>query len=193
MIVRSRYRGLLAFATLIQKTWVLVLVAGLMLYGFFWYTRLPVVPPGVTVDARAAPELKRETTVPIAVATPIQVYKPTAKIKLKLPKDVVEDDKQHVVASTKTPNDERQHTVTTLLDTATGTFTSYDRVDPLPWLAVATKTQVGVFYGLRGREKVIRLQAQQELLQIKAVRLGATATLDSDGETFVGVGAWARW
>lgn len=196
MIVRSRYRSLLAFATLIQKTWVPVLVACLILYGIFWYNRTPNVPPGVTVDARAAPELKRETTVPIAVSTPIQVYKPAAKAKLKLPKAVVEDVTQHVVASTQTPNDERQHTVTTLLDTSAGTFTSYDRVDPLPWIAVSTKTEIGAFYGVKNGAPTFRVQAQQELLRVKALHLGAVASADvvrGDVDTFVGVGVWARW
>lgn len=149
-------------------------------------------PPGIHLPATAAPELKREETVPVAVAS-VQVYKPAVKKKLKLPPAVQADPEQHVVASTRTPNDERPHTVTTLVNTATGEFTSYDRAEPLPWLAVSSKTQIGAYYGLRGREQIIRLQAQQELLQVKAVRLGATATLDSDGQAFVGVGAWARW
>ncbi len=83
--------------------------------------------------------------------------------------------------------------MTTVLDASTGKFETYDRAEPLPWLAVSTKSQVGMYYGLKRGEHVIRLEGQQELLQIKAVRVGAVATLDSDGETFVGVGAWARW
>lgn len=150
-------------------------------------------PPGIHMEANPAPELKREETIPVQVAEPIQVYKPAVKKKLRLPKAVVEDVKQHVVASSKTSNDERQHTITTTLDTSTGEFTSYDRVDPLPWVAVNTKTELGLFYGLKGGDQIIRLQGQQTLLQVKAIRVGATATLDSDGEAFAGVGAWARW
>lgn len=166
-----------------------------VIYGaaalYFTFKPTPA-PPGIHMPATLAPELKREQTVPLIIDF-VKVYKPAVKQKLKLPAHVQADPKQHVVASTKTANDERQHTVTTTLNTATGEFTSYDRVEPLPWLAVSTKTEVGLFYGLRGREQIIRLQAQQELLQIKAVRVGATASLDSDGETFVGIGAWARW
>lgn len=167
----------------------LVLFWGAWLYFLF---KPAPAPPGVHIPATQAPEVKGETTVPVAVAS-VQVYKPAVKKKLKLPPAVQADPKQHVVASTRTPNDERRHTVTTMLDTATGAFTTYDRAEPLPWVAVSTKTQVGLFYGLRGSEQVLRLQAQQDLLQIKAVRLGATATLDSDGVSFVGLGAWARW
>lgn len=164
--------------------------------ALYFHFKPDPAPAGVHIPATQATELKRETTVPIAVATPIQVYKPATKAKLKLPPDVQADTKQHVVASTKTPNDERQHTVTTLLDTSTGVFTTYDRVDPLPWVAVNTKTQVGAFYGLKNGETAIRIQAQQELLQIKALHLGVTASADvtrGGVDTFIGVGAWARW
>lgn len=184
-LIPIQYRALAALLLALS-----LLSGAVVLY--FHFKPAPM-PPGIHLPATQAPELKREETIPVQVAEPIQVYKPAVKKKLKLPPVVQANPEQHVVASTRTPNDERQHTVTTTLDTSTGEFTSYDRAEPLPWLAVATKTQVGLFYGLRGREQIIRLQAQQELLQVKAVRIGATATLDSDGETFVGVGAWARW
>lgn len=161
--------------------------------ALYFHFKPDPMPPGIHLPANPAPELMREETVPVLVAEPIQVYRPAVKAKLKLPPAVQADAKQHVVASTRTPADERPHTVTTTLDTSTGEFTSHDRADPLPWLAVNTKTEIGLFYGLKGGEQVIRLQGQQDLLQIKAVRVGATATLDSDGEAFVGVGAWARW
>ena len=170
----------------------LVLAAGLGISLYFHFRPVPM-PPGIHMPASPAPELKREETVPVLVAEPVQVYRPAVKKKLKLSKAIVDDAAQHVVASSKTANDERQHTITTTLDTTTGQFTSYDRVEPLPWGAVNTKTEIGLFYGLRGGEPIARLQGQQTLLQIKAVRLGATATLDSDGETFIGIGAWARW
>jgi hypothetical protein len=159
---------------------------------YFHFKPAPAAP-GIHLPATPAPELKREETIPVLVFEPVQVYKPAVKQKLKLPPAVQADANQHVVASTRTPNDERPHTVTTVLDTSTGKFETYDRAEPLPWLAVSTKSQVGLFYGLKRGDPVIRLQGQQELLQIKAVRIGATATLDGDGETFVGVGAWARW
>lgn len=164
-------------------------ITGVSLYFHF---KPDPAPPGIHMPATPAPEIRLEETVPIIIDF-VKVYKPAVKKKLKLPPAVQSDAKQHVVASTKTPNDERPHTVTTVLDTSTGEFTSYDRAEPLPWLAVSTKTQIGLFFGLKGGDQVIRLQGQQELLQIKAMRVGATATLDSDGETFIGVGAWARF
>lgn len=161
--------------------------------ALYFHFKPDPAPPGIHMPATPAPELKREETIPVQVAEPIRVYKPAVKKKLKLPPAVQADAGQHVVASTKTANDERQHTVTTTLNTSTGEFTSYDRAEPLPWLAVNTKSQVGIYYGLKRGEQITRLEGRQELLQIKAVHIGATATLDSDGETFVGIGAWARW
>ncbi len=172
---------------------VLALFAVIGAVALYFYFKPAPMPSGVHMPATPAQELKREKTVPVQVAGPIQVYKPATKKKLKLPAQIQDDPEQHVVASTRTPNDEREHTVTTVLDASTGKFETYDRAEPLPWLAVSTKSQVGMYYGLKRGEHVIRLEGQQELLQIKAVRVGAVATLDSDGETFVGVGAWARW
>lgn len=153
-------------------------------------------PTAAHLEARPAPEVAREPREPVPVTAPLQVYKPAAKKKLKLPTEIQQAPQKRVAASTLTANDERAHTVTTVLDTSTGIFTSYDRAEPRPWLAPATRTEVGVFYGLRDGGRVIRIQGQQELLQVKALRLGAIASVDvgSGGvDSFIGVGAWARW
>ena len=169
-------------------------VIGLTIAAVVYFSfKLNPAPPGIHLPATPAKEVAKEETIPVQVAEPVQVYKPATKAKLKLPKTVVDDAAQHVVASSKTANDERQHTITTTLDTSTGQFTTYDRAEPLPWVAVNTKTQVGLFYGLKDGEKVARLQAQQEFLQVKALHFGAVGSVDSDGSYFVGAGAWARF
>lgn len=177
---------------ILNRYLVAAVLLGLGIYAAAWYFKPAAIPPGVTLDAKAAPAVSREKTAPVAVGK-VQAYAPAAKKKLKLPATVQLDSAKHVVASSLTVNDERRHTVTTVLDTGTGEFSSYDRAEPLPWVSVNTKSQVGVFYGIKGGAPVLRLQAQQEFLQIKAVRLGAVGTLDGDAAYFVGVGAWARW
>lgn len=150
------------------------------------------MPPGVHLPATPAPELKREQTIPVQVAEPIQVYKPAVKKKLKLPPAVQADPEQHVVASTKTANDERQHTVTTTLDTRTGEFTTYDRVEPLPWLAVSTRSHFGAYIGAMNGEQALAVTARQEVLRIKGLRVEGVAigaVSQSERFTFVGVGA----
>ena len=177
----------------LDRTRLLLAVGLVAVIALYFYMKPAPMPPGVHVESTPAPEVANVPTERVEIAPPIQVYKPAAKKKLHLPEPVQQDAAQHVIASSKTANDERQHTVTTVIDSATGNTTTYDRVEPLPWIAVSTKSQVGLFYGYRGGEQVVRLQGQQEILQIKAMRVGAVATVDSDGETFIGAGLWARW
>lgn len=189
-MIQRFHKTLLAFSP-----WLPVLVVALVGYAVLWYSHTPDTPPGVTVEATPAPEVAKEPTTPLQVEF-VKVFSPEAKKKLKLPAPVQTDATQHVVASTKTPNDERQHTVTTVLNSGTGEFTTYDRAEPLPWITVNTKSQVGVFYGIKDGDPTLHLQAQQEFLQVKAVHVGATASADiqsSSVDFFVGIGAWARW
>lgn len=165
---------------------------GLGIYAAAWYFRPAAIPPGVTVEAKAAPAVARAQTVPLAVGQ-VRAYQPAAKQTLNLPAAVQQDPAKRVVASSLTAGDERRHTVTTVLDTATGEFSSYDRAEPLPWLSVNTQSQVGVFYGIKDGAPVLRLQGQQEFLQVKALHVGVIGTFDSDASYFVGAGAWARW
>lgn len=167
--------------------------------GTYFYFKPEPAPTNVHLPAKPAPQVSRETTVPVVIDKPVQVYRPEVKRKLKLPDAVQANPKQHVVASSRTVPDERPHTITTTLDTSTGEFTTLDRAEPLPWIAVSTKTEIGAFYGVKGvknGEPVFRLQAQQELLRVKAMHLGAIASADfarGEVDTYVGVGLWARW
>lgn len=182
---------------MINRDTVLALVTGAVLaHGIAWYNRPASIPPGVTVEAKPAAEVRNETRVDVAVKPPIKAYAPGVKGKLKLPQSVISDDAKHVIASSKTANDERPHTVTTVVDSGTGEVTTYDRTDPLPWLAVNTKSEVGVFYGLKNGEQALRVEGRQELLQVKALHAGVVGTVDAtrqgvDG--FIGAGVWARW
>lgn len=164
--------------------------------GVYFYFKPEPAPTNVHVEAQDAPQVVRETTVPVVVNKPVQAYRPEVKRKLKLPDAVQANPAQHVVASSRTAPDERQHTITTVLDTGTGEFTTVDRAEPLPWIAVSTKTEVGAFYGVKNGEPAFRVQAQQELLRVKALHIGAVASADmvrGDVDTYVGVGVWARW
>lgn len=164
--------------------------------GLYFYFKPEPAPTNVHMPAKPAPQVSRETTVPIKVDKPVKVYRPEVKRKLKLPAAVQADPEQHVVASSRTVPDERPHTITTTLDTRTGEFTTLDRAEPLPWIAVSTKTEIGAFYGVKNGEPAFRVQAQQELLRVKALHVGAVASADvvrGDVETYVGVGVWARW
>lgn len=155
---------------------------------------MPPVP--VATPATQAPELATVEKVAIAPPT-VQAYAPKAKARLSLPKAVQQDPAQHVVAATRVPADDRPRTVITTLDETTGAVASYERMEPLPWLAPETSGEIGISYGLRGDghgvKPVGRVVLRQNLLQIKAARLGLNANLDQDGQWFAGVGVWYRW
>lgn len=171
-----------------------VLLAIIGVLAYFHFKPEPM-PTGVHLPAAQAPELAKVETEFIDFA-PVKVFKPEAKRKLNLPASVQADTKAHVIASTKTANDERQHTITTLIDEQTGEATTFDRVDPLPWISVNTKSQVGAFYGIKNGQQTIRIQGEQELLQIKALHVGVIVSADLQArnvESFVGLGAWARF
>lgn len=164
--------------------------------GLFFYFKPEPAPTNVHLPAKTAPQVTRETTVPVVVAKPIKVYRPEVKRKLKLPDAVQANPEQHVVASSRTVPDERPHTITTVLDTSTGEFTTLDRTEPLPWIAVSTKTRLGVYYGLKNGAQAIRIQGQQDFLRIKAVRVSAIGSVDLIGgetQTFIGIGLGAEW
>lgn len=175
-----------------------LIVLGLIALTLALYFRFKPEPAPVNVHmpAKPAPQVARETKVPVAAKAPLNVYPETVKRKLKLPDAVQANPAQHVVASSRTAADERQHTITTVLDTSTGEFTTLDRAEPLPWIAVSTKTEVGAFYGVKNGVPAFRVQAQQELLRVKALHVGAVASADvvrGDVDTYIGVGVWARW
>lgn len=170
------------------------LVCVLVAILYFQFFRDPA-PAGVHVEAAPAPQVAKVPTVAVPVEQ-VQAYAPAAKNKLKLPARIQQDDNAHVVAASRTPADERPHTVTTVLDSETGKFTTFDRAEPLPWVAAQPKTEVGAFVGYRFGEPALRIEARHELLQIKAFHVGALASADataSEVDGFVGVGVWARW
>ena len=174
----------------------LVAVAlGSVLFSTWLYFKPQPMPVGVHVEAPPS-KIIRGVEKEVVATAPIKVYKPAAKKKLNLPATIQADEDKHVVASTTTPNDERQHTVTTVIDKNTGESVTYDRVEPLPWIGVATKSEVGAYVGLKNGEAAIRVEGKQEVLQIKSVRIGLIGSVDvtqSGVDSFVGIGAWARW
>lgn len=162
-------------------------------YVAMWISAKPVMPPGVHLPATPAKELRGVNTEPLIIDF-VKVYPPKVKKQLKLPADVQADERKHVVASTKTTNDERQHTVTTLLDKTTGEFTTYDRVEPLPWVAVSTRRHYGAYIGAMNGEQALAVTARQEMLRVKALKVEAVAIgLLSQSEQVVFAGVGASW
>jgi hypothetical protein len=170
------------------------LLIGLVILALVWWYYTPKPPPvGDTVLATPAKELKGQ---PKQDITPpkVPVYTPPMKKALGLPVDVQDDPKKYVLGSAKLPKDTHQHTVTTVIDAKTGEVQTYDRRDPLPWLAAEQTGEIRIDYGFKnGLVKVGRLSLREDMLQVKATHAGINAAVDTDGAWFVGAGVGYRW
>jgi len=152
----------------------------------------------VPVVAQTTPALAKAPTEHIQSA-PVIVYRQKAKDRLSLPQQVRQDQGKRVVSSSTVKSDIRPHEITTVLDVNTGQTVTYDTRKPLPWMGIDTHGEAGLFYGFRDGHKAIRIQAQQSLLDIKALQVKAIASADQcsgcvpNVSTFIGFGVAARW
>ena len=157
-----------------------------------WLVISPSKPSAPLVVATQAPQVAMVETVEIKPAK-VQVYARKAKVKLSLPAAVQADPMQHVAAASRVESSDRPVTVTTLLDERTGAVTTYTREEPLPWLAAGHSGEASIAYGMRSGQMMGRIMVRQDILQIKAARIGAQATIDQDGQWFAGAGIVYRW
>ena len=155
----------------------------------------PVERVGEIKEARTAPEVAAVPTVAVPVPAGVQAYPEAVKRKLKLPRAVADDSRQKVIAASKVAPSERPHTITTVIDAETGKVQTFDRTDPLPWVAYSSKGAAGVYYGLKHGEQIVRLQVRQDIVRVKALSLGVMASVDSGTQSgaFVGAGVEYRW
>jgi len=155
--------------------------------------------PAIAVLAKPATEVKNIPLVSITPAAPIKVYAQQAKAKLRLPPAIVADDTQHVSTTARIASRDNPQTVTTIFDEKTGESVDYVTQEPMPWMAVDLRGEVGLAYGIKNSGQTVRLSVQQNLIDVKSVRIGIAATVDQPisgpvgADYFVGAGAWYRW
>lgn len=178
------------------------LAAGMTLLALRFSNQQPTAPVNVSVPATAAPEIKATPTKPVAIKAPLRVYAggPGLKAKLRLPQPVIDDTARQVIAASQVRADDHPQTVTTVINTDTGASETFVKRDPLPWLAWDTRGEVGMYLGLKNGGAAVRIEARQGLVQVKALHVGVTASLDQSlggaaggMDSFVGVGVWTRW
>lgn len=156
--------------------------------ALWWHFQPERAPVGQTTPAKPADELRGEGKQDIAPPK-VSVYKPPTKVKLGLPQGVQDDPNKYVLGSSKLPNDTHPHTITAVIDAQTGEVQTFDRLDPLPWLAAEQTGEIRIDYGYKnGLAKVWRLSAREDLLQVKALHFGLNAAIDTDAAWFVGGG-----
>lgn len=177
----------------------MILLATWLLWSFL-HRPVTAPPAAPAVQATVAPQVKAEPKIstPIAAKT-VKTFADASKVRLRLPADVLANDNIHVIQSSRVRADDHPQTVTTVLNTETGESQSYVKEEPLPWLAVDTHGEAGIYYGLKHGERAVRAEIRQGLVQIKAVHVQAIASIDQPvsglirADGFVGVGAVYRW
>lgn len=151
-------------------------------------------PPEPYLPADVAPQVAHVPTVAVPMAAPIRVYAPAAKAKLNLPAAIVAAPNKHVAAATRIKPDQHPQTVVTVVDTSTGDVETITRKEPLPWIAREHTGELQLSAGIKnGMARVGRISLREDLLQIKSFHLGAQASLDTDGQYFVGAGVGWKW
>lgn len=175
-------------------------VVVLALLGWIVYDHLVIRPVGTdSVVATPSPVLRRAPVVPVVIKAPVRTYQGSTKVNLKLPAAVVADPQQQVIASSQVRADLRPQTVSTVINTETGKVETFVKTDPYPWLAWEPRGEARVAYGYKFDPRrhdikpVARLQIGYDVVRVKALTVGVTATLDSDRDAFVGLGVSYRW
>lgn len=143
--------------------------------------------------AEPAPEVKHAPTVEIAPAK-VRAYAPKVKKELGLPPSAAGNPSIYALGATRVEPDFHPVTISTTINEQTGEVTMYEKREPLPWVAPTLRGEAGIAYGVRSDGTMGgRLFVNQGLLDIKSVRMGATATLDQDGTAFAGLSLSYRW
>jgi hypothetical protein len=180
---------------------VVVIAAAMAIVSFSWSLLKPVVKEpksDVAVLAAVAPQVRRDVKEDVVVpAAKVRAYRTAVKHKLKLPQAVQDDVAQSVVSVSQVAAGDHPQTVTAVLDTTTGVTTQYVKEEPLPWAGMQQHSEAGMYAGVQDGQPAVKVYVRQELLQVKALHLGAIAEatqVQGRGlDTFAGFGIWARW
>lgn len=182
-----------------------VIVIAFLALGWFVYGAYhsymdikATIPAQKAKPAAVATEIK---SVPLVTITPpkVKVYAPEAKSKMHIPEEIVQDAHKHVISTAHIQPSTRPQSIATVFDDQTGMSKDYVTQEPLPWLAVDLHGDAGMYYGMKNGYSAVRFEAHQNLLDVKAVTIGITASVDQmvqgpiQADWFVGVGAAYRW
>lgn len=176
--------GILRTPILLSISAILILIATAWT---FWPHEVPAVG-----KASALPVAKEVREVEKIVYRPklVYVYPDRVKKKLNLPAPIVEDATKKVTATGKLNAEDRDYTMSAILD-GDGNTEIYARPDPLPWIGPGRRGAVGVAYGLKDGHAAGQIYAYHDLLQIKALHAGVRGTVDTDHDYFAG--GYVEW
>ncbi len=151
-----------------------------------WFYFVPKVSQtGEYKQAQISPQV--ENVPKETVQSKVQVYAAAAKKKLGLTKAKQNDSSIAVLDSSKLPPSDHPQTVTTTLDTDTGTIETEVKQEPLPLIAAEQTGYIRIGYGIKtGRGKIARISISENLIQIKSLHAGLDASIDTDGTGYAG-------
>jgi hypothetical protein len=184
---------------LIKWTVVLVVIVTLLMMGLLMKScHSPQSKPTAINVAKVAPAVIKEKKVEVVLETPaksIRVYTPTAKKKLPIPQEVIEDNNKHVTSASTVLPRERRQVVTQVIDVTTGETEVFISDTKQPWVALENRGSLSMDYGYkRGNPSPVgRINLRQDFIQLKSLHLGISASGYTDGDYFVGVGGNYRW
>lgn len=119
--------------------------------------------------------------------------KKSADVTLKIPLNPNEG----VISAASIASNDHPVTVATVIDTDTGISRTVVREEPLPWFVISHKGEIGMYYGLKNGAPGIMLQARQEIVQVKAIRIEAIGQVTQSPvggiDNYVGIGLTYRW
>jgi len=156
----------------------------------------PVPTPAMVTEALPVPVLKKEAKIETAIASgTVKTYKPSIKASLPLPAEVIVNPDKQVTSSNIVQPKETRQIVSQVIDTGTGETTTYVSDGGTPWFAFENRGSVSLDYGFKRQETTptARFNYRHDLVQIKQIHLGVSASAYSDGDYFVGIGGAYRW
>lgn len=139
----------------------------------------PVAPVGIHIIATPA---KQVAAIPkhqaVVKSGTVRVYESRAKIELKLPEAIKQDDAKQVLESTRVSSDDHDQTITTVLNTETGDTETLVRREPLPWLAWDTHGGIALGAGIKDGQPTTSLEGRQNIFAIKEAHFGFRGNFD---------------
>lgn len=174
-----------------------LIIAAVLLLVWLDYAGKEPQAVNVWIPAKVAKAVKLIPKVSIPIKH-IKVYAPKAKAQLKLPDNVLDDPIKQVLEASTVERSEHQQTVTTVLNTDTGETETITRQEPLPWVQLDDRGSIGMYSGIKNGQPTVRLEAHEDVFDIKSVRCGAVASVDQpittgSTEYFAGIGCAYHW
>jgi hypothetical protein len=164
---------------------IIVVVVIAAAYG--WYHNPFTLSKTQFTALPSIPAVAKVPTVDISVKKVVALDKKSVNKKLKLPDDIVNDDKKQYLATSQTPATDTtgKTDIVTVLDTEKGTAQNIAIQEPLSFFALENHKAVGLRYGFGSASKInyeADAYARWDVVRVGAVHLGLYGEVNSLGD-----------